>query len=210
AEIYSKAITDAGAQISSKLDNMAAQAADKEALLYENLNKIADQREKAAIARRETMTTLANMTGDLANSATVVRDLKLVLQSLALATGAMRIVKVYLSDIALFWKNVEKFCDRLLEGVVKIEVEVKLNEDIEDYIPFFEDSFFVEGYITNVANWVALNMISVEYLNAFNNTRNEYKQLELSSGEGEPQMHWKRAQDNAKLLQEQITAINLV
>lgn len=179
------------------------QAEDKTGALYDVLDKITEQKAAVAKARRETMMKLAEMTSKVANATTEKRDLEVVLNALIMAISCMRIVKVYLSDIALFWKNVEKFCDRLIEGVESIQKDAASHQESKNYVKFFKKETFITTYLINIANWVALHVISAEYLDAFNKTRKEYQQIELNNKEGDPKIHWKRAQENAILLQKQ-------
>jgi hypothetical protein len=144
------------------------------------------------------------MTSQIANATTETRDLTMVFNAIVMAVGCMRIVKVYLSDIELFWKNVAKFCGRLIEGVMNIRDDVKNIEGVEDYTEFFTDSDFVILYLLNLANWVALNTVSIEYLEAFNRTRDNYRQEEIGNDENpDPRVHWQRAKAVAQNLQEQ-------
>jgi hypothetical protein len=144
------------------------------------------------------------MTSQIANATTESRDLDMVYNALVMAIGCMRIVKVYLSDIELFWKNVAKFCERLIEGVTDIRDNVKALEGVDDYIVFFTDKDFVMLYLINLANWVALNTVSIEYLEAFNKTRETYNKEELNAEENpDPKVHWQRAKAVAQNLQEQ-------
>lgn len=202
AAIY-EGIASGAQQIAGQLDQMSQKAGDATTLLYGRLDKIAEQRAEISKTRRETTMKLAEITSKLANATTEQRDLEVVLNALVMAISCMRIVSQYLSDIALFWKNVERFCDRLIAGIESIEEDSASRLESKNYTKFFVKEGFVTMYLVNIANWVALHLISVEYLDAFNKTRKEYQQIEITNRESDPKVHWKRAQENALLLQQQ-------
>ena len=104
-----------------KLEQQSQNYEDKNDKLYNQLEKIAQYKAEAEKARREVERELAEIVTNIANSTTVVNDLSVVCESLVMAIISMRFVKVYLSEIALFWKNVEQFCEKLTKEVQSLK-----------------------------------------------------------------------------------------
>lgn len=184
---------------SEKLDQMAEKIDDNNQSQYDRLDKIAEQKAKVQKERRDTILQMAEMTSEIENATTESRDLDLCISSLITAVGCMRIVKVYLSDIALFWKNVAKFCNGLVERVNSLNEDVGNFEGLDDYCKIFKQKEFVNAFLLNMVSWAALHKVSGKYLDAFNKTREKYQKLE-KVGEVTPKEHWLRAKESAKAL----------
>ena len=194
-EVYKNALSGMSAGLyktSEELNKMAQNMDDNNVSQYARLDKIAAQKEAVRKERRQTLMNLSEMTSEIENATTESRDLDLCISSLITAVGCMRIVKVYLSDIALFWKNVAKFCNGMVENIRSLNDEIENFSDIEDYCEIFLEEDFINAYLLNIVSWVALNQVSIEYLDAFYKTRLKYQELE-KIGETDPKEHWKQA-----------------
>ncbi len=190
-----------------RLDQQAQKYEDKNDNLYNQLEKISQYKADAEKARREAERELAEIVASIANSTTVVKDLSVVCESLVMAINSMRFVKVYLSDIALFWKNVEQFCEKLTKEVQSLKENVDVFKDVEDYIEIFKTSDFVSIFFINITYWVALNIISVEYQEAFNKTRDNYRKTLLEhTAEIDHRKQWERARELAGEVSKEINA----
>jgi hypothetical protein len=201
-DVYQKALcgfSDGLNKTSEKINEMAEKIDAKNETQYDRLDRIAKQKAELQKEQREAITQMAEMASEIARATTVSRDLEICISSLITAVGCMRIVKVYLSNIALFWKNVSNFSKALVERVSELNGEVANFVDAGDYCEIFKDESFVNAFLLNLVSWAALESISEEYLDAFNKTRNKYQELELA-GESTPEEHWKRAQESAKQL----------
>ena len=186
-------------QTSDELRKMADKMDDKNVTQYDRLDRIAEQKRRLQKERRETIAQLADMTTEIQNATTESRDLELCISALITAVGCMRIVKVYLSDIALFWNNVAQFCNGLVDKISGLNEKVALFEDVEDYCEIFRTESFINAFLLNIVSWVALHSISEEYMNAFYQTRQKYQELEKVPEE-DPKAHWLRAKESAKAL----------
>ena len=194
-EVYKNALSGMSAGLyktSEELNKMAQNMDDNNVSQYARLDKIAAQKEAVRKERRQTLMNLSEMTSEIENATTESRDLDLCISSLITAVGCMRIVKVYLSDIALFWKNVAKFCNGMVENIRSLNDEIENFSDIEDYCEIFLEEDFINAYLLNIVSWVALNQVIIEYLDAFYKTRLKYQELE-KIGETDPKEHWKQA-----------------
>lgn len=190
-----------------RLDQQAQKYEDKNDKLYNQLEKISQYKAEAEKARREAEKELAEITANIANSNTVVKDLSVVCESLVMAINSMRFVKVYLSDIALFWKNVEQFCDKLTKEVQSLKENVDIFKDIEDCIEIFKTPDFVSIFFINITYWVALNIISAEYQEAFNKTKKNYTTTLLEhTAETDYKTQWERARELAGNVSKEINA----
>lgn len=199
SDVYKNALSGIAGGLgktSDELNKMAQKMDDKNVSQYARLDKIAEQKTAVQKERRQTIQQLSEMTSEIENATTESRDLDMCISALITAVGCMRIVKVYLSDIALFWKNVAKFCNGMVENIKGLNEEIGNFSDIEDYCELFLQQDFINAYLLNVVSWVALHQVSIEYLDAFNKTRAKYQDLE-KIGEADPKEHWKRAKDAA-------------
>lgn len=192
-------ISEGLGKTSEKLDQMAEKLDDNNQSQYDRLDKIAQQKARVQKERRETVMQMAEMASEIENATTESRDLELCISALITAVGSMRIVKVYLSDIALFWKNVAKFCGILVERVKSLNDDIENFAEVEDYCEIFKEEEFVNAFLLNMVSWAALHNVSKKYLDAFYNTRAKYQELE-KVGEAEPKEHWMRAKESAKAL----------
>ena len=193
---YKKSVSEPSDSIDGlgdKFEQMSQKADDGLDRMYASLDKIATNKAEAAKSRREAILKLSELTHSIENATTEKRDLEVVLNSLITAVGCMRLVEVYIADIALFWKNVEKFCETLVIEIKGINDEVKNFEGIENYTIFFLDEDFVRGYLINMLRWVAMNTISTDYLAAFNETFAKQKAV-MSRPELAREKHWELAQ----------------
>jgi len=202
ADVYKNAsagISNGLRKTSEELSKMADKMDAKNITQYDRLDNIAKRKSEVQKERRNTIVQLAQMTSEIENTTTESRDLDICISALITAVGCMRIVKVYLSDIALFWKNVAKFCNGLVERISELNEDVGNFAELEDYCEIFKQETFVNAFLLNIVSWTALNNVSEEYLNAFSETRKKYQKLE-SAGEVSPKEHWVRAKESAKEL----------
>lgn len=202
SDVYKNALAGISgglSKTSEELSKMADKMDEKNMSQYERLDKIAQQKARVQKERRDTILQLSQMTSEIENATTESRDLELCISALITAVGCMRIVKVYLSDIALFWKNVAKFCSGLVDCVKDLNENIGNFTEVEDYCVIFKEESFVNAYLLNIVSWVALNEVSTEYLEAFYKTRKNYQELE-KMGEVTPKEHWIRAKEKAKEL----------
>lgn len=200
-------ITTGLEQTSQKLEQQSQKYEDKNDMLYNQLENISKYKAEAEKARRKAERELAEIVSNIANSNAVVKDLSVVCESLVMAINSMRFVKVYLSDIALFWKNVEQFCEKLTKDVQSLKDNVEVFKDVEDYIEIFKTPDFVSMFFINMTCWVALNIVSVEYQTAFNNTRKNYQESLLEhTAEKDYKKQWERARELAGNISQKINA----
>lgn len=207
SDVYKNALAGISAGLSKtseKLDQMAEKIDDNNQSQYDRLDKIAQQKAKVQKERRDTIMQMAEMTSEIENATTESRDLELCISALITAVGSMRIVKVYLSDIALFWKNVAKFCSGLVERVKSLNNDIGNFTELEDYCEIFKEEEFVNAFLLNMVSWAALHNVSNKYLEAFYKTRAKYQELE-KVGEATPKEHWMRAKESARSLNSKLT-----
>ncbi|MCL2048851.1 MAG: hypothetical protein FWG87_09000 [Defluviitaleaceae bacterium] len=181
---------------SGKLEKMSDDLGSSADRLYERIDKIAAQKASLSRERRETIKQLATLTKSVEQGTIAEADLQVAINSLITAVGCMRLIEVYLSDIALFWLNVEKFCQRLVESIKSINEYTGTFIDIENYTEFFTDEDFMRMYLINVASWVALHHVSAEYVDAFNSTRKVHQKAMGESGGGR-EKSWEIARTRA-------------
>jgi DNA repair exonuclease SbcCD ATPase subunit len=200
SEVYKQALgglADGLNVTSGKFDAMAKKADDKAESLYNRLDKIAAQKAAVSKERRETIQQLASLTKSIEFATTEKADLDVAINALITAVGCMRLVEVYLSDIALFWRNVKEFCKRIIEQIESINSHTANFADVENYIEFFNDEDFAAVYLLNIASWVALRSICAEYVAAFNNAYTQHKAA-IGQAETDRKEHWKHARELAK------------
>lgn len=186
-------------KISGELGDLSTKLDEKNISQYARLDEIAQRKAEVQKQQNETELQLAEMAAEIANATTVSKDLNTCITSLITAIGAMKVVKVYLSDIALFWHNVAKFCNGLVDSVKNLNEEIENFSDVEDYCEIFKEETFVYAFLMNMVNWAALKVVSEEYLRAFLKTRQKYQEFELQ-GETTPEEHWKKAKEAAATL----------
>jgi hypothetical protein len=200
SEVYKQALGGLGEGLSftsKKFDDMSQKSDDRAQSLYARLDKIADQKAAVAKERRQAIQQLATFTKSIEHASTEEADLELAITALITAVGCMRLVEVYLSDIALFWRNVENFCQQLIDEMQKINEHTEAFIEIENYCEFFTDEDFVLMYLLNMSSWVALHSICVEYLDAFNSAYTKQKEA-IGNPEMDRKEHWKRSRELAK------------
>ena len=209
-DVILKALTGTVAGLNQSAQRLDQQAQKNEAnneKLYNQLEKISQFKAEAEKARREAEKELAEITAGIANSNTVVKDLSVVCESLVMAINSMRFVKVYLSDIALFWKNVEQFCNKLTDEVQSLNVHLNTFKEVENYIEIFKMPDFVSIYFINISYWAALHIISVKYQEAFIKTRYDYQKTLLEhTAEADHTKQWERARELAGKISHEINA----
>lgn len=140
SDVYKNALSGISGGLgktSDELSKMAQKMDEKNVSQYARLDKIAEQKTAVQKERRQTIQQLSEMTSEIENATTESRDLDMCISALITAVGCMRIVKVYLSDIALFWKNVAKFCNGMVENIKGLNEEIGNFSDIEDYCELF-------------------------------------------------------------------------
>jgi DNA repair exonuclease SbcCD ATPase subunit len=200
SEVYKQALGGLAEGLnvtSGKFDAMAKKADDKAESLYNRLEKIAAQKAAVSKERRETIQQLASLTKSIEFATTEKADLDVAINALITAVGCMRLVEVYLSDIALFWRNVKEFCKRIVEQIEGINSYAVNFADVENYIEFFIDDDFAAIYLLNIASWVALHSICVEYVAAFNSAYTQHKAA-IGQAETDRKEHWKHARELAR------------
>lgn len=215
SKVYTQAAEgiSGGLNISSqKLDALAENQGNSADRLYDRIDKIATQKASLAKERRETIMQLATLTKSIEQGTVEEADLQVAINALITAVSCMRLVEVYLSDIAMFWSNVEKFCQHLIKSITSINEYAESFSEENDYTRFFSDAEFMHNYFLNTVCWVALYYISDEYVKAFDASRNEHKNAIAKSNGGTRKAHWElarqRAGEMSHIFGEQLLEIN--
>ncbi|MFN6463705.1 MAG: hypothetical protein RMZ41_018085 [Nostoc sp. DedVER02] len=168
-------ITDGLHKFSEKVEKLgdraqsASETAEKQKMEYfKQKNELASQNRKTLAAMEEYAIRISNTNSGISNAETAV-------ETLHCAVKALSQIVVSLNQAALFWRSMETFCKGLAKS--QLLTDVKDIQDIqskEDRIKEYLEPTFIQGAVTNLSRWVALNSVCKEYLKAVNDT---YKQV---------------------------------
>lgn len=153
---------------------------------------------------REMLSTMAKFARLIEGTTAQGNQAETAVQTLQVAVLCLKQIAVTLSNAALFWSSVERFCRKLAQS--------KLTEDIKDLADFtpeerldeYRSPEFVLTLISYLCSWVALADVCDKYLDAARQSR---EQIQANIMRGYlPEESWKLAVEQAHELLDSVNA----
>lgn len=153
---------------------------------------------------REMLSTMAKFAKLIEGTTAQGNQAETAVQTLQVAVLCLKQIAVTLSNAALFWSSVERFCRKLAQS--------KLTEDIKDLADFtpeerldeYRSPEFVLTLISYLCSWVALADVCDKYLEAARQSR---EQIQANIMRGYlPEESWKLAVEQAHNLLDNVNA----
>ncbi len=154
------------AQLSSQSHSAAETASQQKILFYKHRNDLAKQNREALASLAEYAVLIKHTTQDTKNIETAIKSLQFAIEALCGVVAA-------LSETSLFWRNMANYCTETL-GSPNFKEDLELiasSFSLEERKDYYSSEEFLKDALVNIAQWVALNNVCEQYLNAVSEVR---------------------------------------
>ncbi len=201
------AVSAADAALNSLNEQMQALSSKSEQALQEAKNEskvLLKQKFELEKQNRELLSNMAKFAKLIEGTTTQGNQAETAVQTLQVAILCLKQISVALTNAAVFWSSVERFCSRLAQS--------KLAEDIKDLADFtpeerleeYRSPEFTLTLVSYLCSWVALGDVCAKYLDAAQQTKAQIQDNILKGYL--PEESWKMAASQAHHLLDSVNA----
>lgn len=147
-------------QLSGQSHSAAETAGKQKMLYYEHKQNLAKENRQALADLKAYSIQIKYSLDDAQNITTAIQSLQFAIQALNGVVAALK-------NTELFWRNMASYCQNALnnQDLVKDVTEISTWSK-EDRFDFYSSEMFLRDAIGNVASWVALNSVCIQYEDA--------------------------------------------
>jgi hypothetical protein len=150
-------------QLSAQSHSAAETASKQKMAYYEHRNQLAAENRKALADLAAYSVEIKYTLDDNKNIVTAIKSLQFAIEALGGVVAALK-------NTELFWRNMANYCQNNLNNPAFVEDLAFMQSafTLEERKDYYSSVDFLKGALGNLAQWIALNNVCVQYLQAVN------------------------------------------